>query len=261
MKEIDMENIIVKYPELIEEGLKLIGRQVTVYSRRMDLYFSDSNNRKLIVELKAVPILDKHIGQIMAYEGGVLSEKEPDVRIMLVGTRVPPNLQKALDHHGIAWKEIKFSDIQQFLNSKKDTSFNYLFEEDNLLNQYDKKEESELDSIDISEFPVLVETIINRVIKPISNNISVQFNKRYSSYFLNGRKFLHFYDRSSTRIQLHIEKRYLNKEKKSFDMNKLNEFFEVNETKEDYPIKIRNDEHLDFLSKFLFKLYNGVIEK
>ena len=47
-----------------------------------------------------MPILDKHIGQIMSYEGSVLSEKDPDVRIMLIGTRVPPNLQKALDQHG-----------------------------------------------------------------------------------------------------------------------------------------------------------------
>ncbi len=255
MKEIDMEDIIVKYPELIEEGLKLIGRQVTVFGRRMDLYFSDSNNRKLIVELKAVPILDKHIGQIMSYEGSTLSEKEPDIRVMLVGTRVPPNLQKALDHHGIAWREIKFSDIRQFLESKKDNSFNYLFENDNLLSQHDEKEKSELDYVDISEFPALVETIINKAIKPISNNITVKIGKRYSSYFLNGGRFLHFYDRSQTRIQLHIEKRYLNNQRKVFNMDKLKEFFEVNETKEDYPIKIRNDEHLAFLSNFLYELY------
>ena len=102
MKEIDLENILAKYPDLIEQGLRLIERQKTVYGRRMDLLFEDINKRKLIIELKSGPILDKHIGQIMAYEGGTLSDKEQDIRIMLIGTRVPPNFRKALDYHGIA---------------------------------------------------------------------------------------------------------------------------------------------------------------
>jgi len=45
----DFEDIIAKYPELIEDGLTLKGRQVSIYDRRMDLLFEDKFGRKLIV--------------------------------------------------------------------------------------------------------------------------------------------------------------------------------------------------------------------
>jgi hypothetical protein len=120
MKESLFEDILAKYPQLIEEGLVLVGRQMAIYGRRMDLVFKDTFGRQLIVELKAGPIKDEHIGQIMSYEGSMLSHDNPDLRIMLVGTRVPPNIQRSLDHHGIAWKEIALSVLQKYLQSVGD---------------------------------------------------------------------------------------------------------------------------------------------
>jgi hypothetical protein len=60
----------------------------------------------------------------------LLSADDPTIRVMLVGTRVPPNIQRSLDHHGIAWKEIIFSFLKDFLKNKGDESFNHLFEYD-----------------------------------------------------------------------------------------------------------------------------------
>ena len=125
----DFETALAKYPELIEEGLQLIGRQMTMYGRRMDLVFSDRFQRTLIAELKWGPIKDTHIGQIMAYEGILLSSTDPSIRVMLIGTRVPPNLRNSLDHHGIAWKEIKQTDLTSFLGSKCDHDLLRVFEE------------------------------------------------------------------------------------------------------------------------------------
>lgn len=116
LKEKTFEDILAKYPNLIEEGLVLEGRQVTVYGRRIDLLFKDSFGRRLIVELKAGPIKDEHIGQIMSYEGSLLSHENPDLRIMLIGMRVPPNIRRSLDHHGIAWKEISITALIKYLN-------------------------------------------------------------------------------------------------------------------------------------------------
>ncbi|MFA5291461.1 MAG: endonuclease NucS domain-containing protein [Phycisphaerae bacterium] len=130
MKESDLESVLAKYPDLIETGLILTGRQVTVYGRRMDLLFDDKHKRKLIVELKAGPIKDEHIGQILSYEGMLLSADNPDIRVMLVGSRVPPNIQKTLDHHGIAWKEIKLTSLKEFLANKGDNQFDNLFEDE-----------------------------------------------------------------------------------------------------------------------------------
>ena len=125
----DFETALTKYPELIEEGLQLIGRQMTMYGRRMDLVFSDRFQRTLITELKWGPIKDAHIGQIMAYEGILRSSADPSIRVMLIGTRVPPNLRVSLDHHGIAWREITPVDLISFLGSKGDVALLRVFEE------------------------------------------------------------------------------------------------------------------------------------
>ena len=83
--------------------------------------------RKLIIELKAGPIKDEHIGQILSYEGMLLSADDPTI-CNIYGTRVPPNIQRTLDHHGIAWLEISFSHLKEFLVEKKDEFFLNLFE-------------------------------------------------------------------------------------------------------------------------------------
>jgi len=125
----DLEDIISKYPDIIEEGLTLKGRQLTLYGRRMDLLFEDNFKRKLILELKIGPIKDQHIGQILSYEGMLLSADDPTLRIMLVGNRVPQNIQRSLDHHGIAWKEITFSALKEFLSERDDEHFLHLLDD------------------------------------------------------------------------------------------------------------------------------------
>ncbi len=126
----DFEEIVAKYPELIEDGLTLKGRQVSIYGRRMDLLFEDKFRRKLIVELKIGPIKDAHIGQVLAYEGTLLSNEYPTIRVMLIGNRVPPNIQRSLDHHGIAWREITLNSLKEFLKLKNDLKYLGLFASD-----------------------------------------------------------------------------------------------------------------------------------
>jgi len=129
LSEKNFEDIICKYPELIEENLVFKGRQVHVYGKIMDILFEDKFGQKLIIELKAGPIDRKHIGQVMEYEGSVLHVEDPTARVMLVGNRVPPNLKKALDHHGIEWKEISIKCLLEFLTIKNDVDFLKMFDE------------------------------------------------------------------------------------------------------------------------------------
>ena len=126
----NFEDVLAKYPELIEDGLRLTGRQVILEGRRLDLLFQDSLMRRLLVELKWGPIKDQHVGQIMAYAGSLRSNDDPDLRVMLIGTRVPPNLQRSLDFHGIAWKEVTRSTILAFVEEKQDSEFTRLFADD-----------------------------------------------------------------------------------------------------------------------------------
>lgn len=130
ISEKDFEDIICKYPDLIEEGLTFKGRQLTLYGRRMDILFEDKFKRKLIIELKVGPIKDEHIGQILSYEGMLLSVDDPTIRIMLISNRVPPNIRRSLDHHGIAWKEITVTKLKEFLNSKNDEQFQETFQDE-----------------------------------------------------------------------------------------------------------------------------------
>jgi len=127
MNERTFETILAKYPELIEDGLEMKGRQVSMYGRRIDLLFADAFQRKLIIELKVGPIKDQHIGQVMSYEGMLLSADDPSIRVMLIGNRVPPNIRRALDHHGIAWKEISVSSLLAHLRDKSDSEILGLF--------------------------------------------------------------------------------------------------------------------------------------
>ncbi|MBN2101527.1 MAG: DUF91 domain-containing protein [Candidatus Aenigmarchaeota archaeon] len=114
------EDIITKYSDLIEDGLQLEGRQVSIYGKRLDLLFKDRFNHKLIVELK-INALDRTIlGQVMDYEGAILSEKEPNTRIMIVANRIPMNFRKSMEFHGIEFKEITLHLILEFLEKNNE---------------------------------------------------------------------------------------------------------------------------------------------
>jgi len=130
MIEKQFEDILIKYPELIEDGLKLRGRQVNVKGKRVDLQFEDRHGLDLVVELKKGPIKREHIAQLMDYEGYFLSSDDPTVRVMLVGNRVPPNLRRSLDHHGFEWKEIKVGKLISHLKEKGDEELLKIFAEE-----------------------------------------------------------------------------------------------------------------------------------
>lgn len=129
MKECDFESILERYPELIEEGMILEGRQVALGRKHIDLLFRDKFGQKLIVELKRGTILRKHISQIFDYEGDILFPDDPNVRVMLIGNRVPPNFRRSLEHHGFEWREFTFNHLIRFLKKKGDTEFLKFFDE------------------------------------------------------------------------------------------------------------------------------------
>lgn len=130
MLEKHFENVLQRYPELIEEGLKFSGRQVNVGGKFVDLLFEDRHGQKLIVELKQGIVKREHVAQLLDYEGYFLTDDNPNIRVMLIGNRVPPNLRNSLDHHGFEWKEISVSELITYLKNKND---------DHLLAQFDEE--------------------------------------------------------------------------------------------------------------------------
>jgi hypothetical protein len=162
MNEREFEDIICKYPDLIETGLLFKGRQVTVRGLRIDMLFEDKHGQKLIVELKQGTIRREHVAQLLDYEGHVLSPDDPTVRVMLVGNRVPENLRRALDHHGFEWRELLFSFIKDFLEKNNDEDYLRYFSIDEPL----KKNIGQIDQLPYSNDKQITQTSIKQTLPP-----------------------------------------------------------------------------------------------
>lgn len=145
----DFEDILVQYPELIEPNLKFIGRQVKYFGKRVDIIFEDRFKEKLIVELKKDNLTRDALSQVLEYEGYILSEKDPTARVMLIANRIPLNLKKAIEHHGIEYKELTVSFLMEFLEKKGD-SLTHNSEFVKTLNNVIIQNNSELEFIEVT---------------------------------------------------------------------------------------------------------------
>ncbi|MCJ7633004.1 endonuclease NucS [Candidatus Bathyarchaeota archaeon] len=115
-----LEEFLVRHSALIEDGLTLLGRKVWVGRFRVDLLFRDGIGDVLVVELKEGVIKREHVEQIMQYFGSLYNGKP--VRLMLIGSRVPPAFRSSLEYHGIEWRELNEETIRQFDEEKKPIS-------------------------------------------------------------------------------------------------------------------------------------------
>jgi hypothetical protein len=128
MLEREFEDILVAYPELVEEGLTLNGRQENVNRKFIDLLFKDRHGHELIVELKIGIATRKHVAQLLDYAGYRITPNGPPIRIMLIANRIPENLKYSFDYWGFEYKEISEQDLKTFLNEKDDQKFLKLFD-------------------------------------------------------------------------------------------------------------------------------------
>ncbi len=129
MLEKDFENIICKYPDLIEDGLKFKGNQFNIDGKYVDIIFEDRFGQRLIVELKRGTVVRKDVAQLLDYEGYFVSQDNPTTRVMLVGNRIPNNLKLSLDHHGFEYKEIPVLTLKNKLQSEGDLHLLSLIED------------------------------------------------------------------------------------------------------------------------------------
>jgi hypothetical protein len=114
------EDILCKYPELIEPGLKCKARGMEFYGYTVDILLEDKSRRKLAITVRTAPIKEEHIGDLVSYKSTVLTGEDPAMRVMLVSDKIPPHLQKSLEHGDVAWKEITTFQIKEHLNKAGD---------------------------------------------------------------------------------------------------------------------------------------------
>lgn len=127
MLEREFEDVLSAYPELIEEGLSLIGRQVNVDRKFIDLLFKDKIGQDLIVELKIGVAKREHVAQLLDYAGYKIAEDKAPVRIMLIANRIPENFKHSFDYFGFEYKEIVIEKLHDFLRNKNDQNLLKIF--------------------------------------------------------------------------------------------------------------------------------------
>jgi len=116
MLEKDIENLIANYPEEIfpGEGLKLIGQQVTIEGRRLDILFEDKYKRQVIIEVKRGILTREASGQIAEYYGLLKNENKENIyELILCANIIPKERRTFLETIGIECKEIGVVQIME----------------------------------------------------------------------------------------------------------------------------------------------------
>ena len=120
MLEVHFENILAKYPDLIEPGLRLLGRQETLRGKRVDLLFEDANNGRLVVEVKIGAVSRADFGQVAEYCHYLHTFSGSKPRGMLIGTRVPDEVHSTAQYLGLECKAISLWELYEAMEAYDD---------------------------------------------------------------------------------------------------------------------------------------------
>ena len=120
MQEFHLENVLARYPEIIEPGLIVLNRQLSVRSKRIDLLFIDETGRKLIVEVKIGTLCPTDIGQLSEYCHYVFEKDGVRPRGMLVGAHVPDEIRGAAGFNGFECKCLTLGHLEQLMWERGD---------------------------------------------------------------------------------------------------------------------------------------------
>lgn len=125
MLEKDIENLIAQHPDEFfpGEGFRLIGQQVEVKRKKIDILFEDKFKRQIIVEVKRGLLPRDAAGQVMEYYGLLIEEQEKQsFELILCANNIPPERVKWLENAGIGCKVIPAQRIRD-LALKYDYTF------------------------------------------------------------------------------------------------------------------------------------------
>jgi hypothetical protein len=128
MLEKDIENLISLYPDEFfpNEQFRLIGQQVNLEGRRLDILFEDQHKRKIIVEVKRGILTREASGQIAEYYGLLKNlGLNENCELILCANIIPKERKTFLEAIGIDCKELGITFITDL--AKK---YNYTFLDD-----------------------------------------------------------------------------------------------------------------------------------
>lgn len=94
----DLEDYLVKHPQLIEPGLKFVARQRRIEVGALDMLCRAANGDKVVIELKRVTASDKVFGQLCRYIGCMRAHHAKPgkvVRGYIIGSAIDDKLRYA----------------------------------------------------------------------------------------------------------------------------------------------------------------------
>lgn len=110
MNEYNFETHLANNPNLIEKNLKIIQRQKRTFYGVIDLFCEDTQNRKVIIELKLNPRMDS-IAQLGKYIVALIKEgyDKENLRAMLVSPKIDESIKQVCEYFNIITKEVPFT--------------------------------------------------------------------------------------------------------------------------------------------------------
>ena len=117
MLEKDMQYLIKTHPEefLKENGLELIGEEITYGNSRFDLIFKDRHGGFLLIEIQRGRLDRKHHYKILDYYDKYISKHPKDKGYcMVIANEISVEQKETLKKRGIEYKEILESEFLEF---------------------------------------------------------------------------------------------------------------------------------------------------
>ena len=109
MLEKDIENLVARYPDEFfpDEGFRLLGQQIAVEGRRLDILFEDKRRRKVIIEVKRGILTRDSSGQVAEYYGLLKNANQTETyELVLCANVIPKERRTFLETIGIECLEL-----------------------------------------------------------------------------------------------------------------------------------------------------------
>lgn len=122
MNEYNFETYLENNPNLIEKDLKIIQRQKRTFYGVIDLFCEDTQNKKVIIELKLNPKMDS-IAQLGKYIVALIKEgyEKENLRAILVSPKIDESIKQVCEYFNITTKEVPFTHSQPPIDSNETT--------------------------------------------------------------------------------------------------------------------------------------------
>lgn len=105
----DLVDSVVRSPDLIEEGLKILEREKPTKSGVIDLYAKDSDGAKVALEFKRGKATLSAVGQLSRYVKELKKKKGVDIRGILVAPKITSGALRLLKDEGLEYVRVKES--------------------------------------------------------------------------------------------------------------------------------------------------------